>query len=411
MKILLCHNHYQQPGGESESFASEARLLESRGHEVLQFTRHNNTIHDMDRWKLAASTIWNRECGREVSKLIALHKPDVLHCTNTFPLISPSVYYAAKAAGVPVVQSLRNFRPLCVNGYLLRDGKPCEDCVGRLFAWPGILRGCYQESKLHSAGVGAMQLTHRLLRTWTRAVDIFFTPSEHARSRFIVGGFPADRVVVKPNFIEEDPGVGAGNGGYAFFAGRLAPEKGVQTLLAAWAQLQAPLELQIAGDGPLAGQVQEASRRDPRIRWLGWLPQREVVRFFSDAACVLVPSLWYETFGRTIIEAYASGTPAIVSRLGAMAELVDHGRTGFHFEPGDAADLAAKVDCLYSDSQRTAQMRVNARQEYERHYTAEANYHILQNIYARALGRRRITGPANEGDVMTNDVSLLPMKP
>lgn len=384
MKILLCHNHYQHRGGEGESFAAEARLLESRGHQVLQFTKHNDAICDMSAWELATATIWNRESGREIKELIARHKPDILHCTNTFPLISPSVYYAAKACGVPVVQSLRNFRPLCVNGHLLRNGKPCEDCLQKVFSWPGVLRGCYQNSRVYSAGVGAMQLTHRLLRTWTQAIDIFFTPSEHARSRFVLGGFPADRLLVKPNFVESDPGLGSGGGRYAAFAGRLTSEKGVRVLLDAWSRLDVPLELRIAGEGPLESEVQEACRRDSRIRWFNWLPQPDVLRLLADAVCVIVPSLWYETFGRTIIEAYAAGTPAVVSKLGAMAELVADGRTGLHFHPGDAADLAAKITRLYEDQEGTARMRLGARQEYEQRYTAEANYQLLMNVYARA---------------------------
>lgn len=390
MRVLLCHNYYQQRGGEDESFDAEVRLLRSHGHDVALLTRHNREVAQMDKTTLAATAIYSRRSRHQVRDLIASHRPQVLHCTNTFPLISPAIYGVAKAAGIPIVQSLRNFRPLCVNGYLFRDGKPCEECVGRSLAWPGVIHRCYRESTLQSAGVVATQLSHRLLRIWRNTVDIFVTPSEHARSRFVAGGFPADRILVKPNFIEDAREPGNGSGGYAVFAGRLSPEKGLPTLLDAWKRLSRDLQLWIVGDGPLEGLVQQACARDPRVRWLGRRPQPEVVDLMAEATCVVVPSLWYETFGRTIIEAYASGTPAIVSRLGAMAELVEDGRTGYRFEPGNAADLAVQVEKLCGDQQQQAIMRREARQEYERRYTPAANYKRLSGIYARALGRHAL---------------------
>lgn len=385
MKILLCHNHYQQPGGEDQSFAAEADLLESRGHEVLRYTVHNDSIEGMSRREVARRTLWSRETYAALRTLIRRARPDVMHCTNTFPLISPSAYAAARAESVPVVQSLRNYRLMCPNALFLREGRVCEDCLGKLVAWPGIRHGCYRGSRAGSAVVAGLSAVHRLLGTWTRGVDLYFTLTEFARRKFIEGGLPAEKIVVKPNFVAPDPGAGTGRGGYAIFVGRLSAEKGIDTLLAAWSRPEMELPLKIVGDGPLADQVAAAARENPRIEWLGRRPIHAVLPLIGEAACLLMPSVWYETFGRTIIEAYAKGTPVVVSRLGAMEELVDDGRTGRLFAPGDAADLAAKVRQLLADPQRLGRMREAARDEYLDRYTAGPNHDMLMAIYERAM--------------------------
>jgi glycosyltransferase involved in cell wall biosynthesis len=198
---------------------------------------------------------------------------------------------------------------------------------------------------------------------------------------------PANRIAVKPNFVAPDPGVGTGQGNYALFVGRLAPEKGLETLLAAWTRLPEPVALKIIGDGPLAEQVKTAVAQNCHIEWLGRRPMAEVLAIMGEAACLVMPSIVYETFGRTIIEAFAKGTPVITSRLGAMAELVEDERTGWLFEPGNADDLAAKVRRLFAHAQERARMRQAARAEFEGKYTAEPNYHTLLTIYEQALGK------------------------
>jgi glycosyltransferase involved in cell wall biosynthesis len=232
--------------------------------------------------------------------------------------------------------------------------------------------------------VAALTAGQRFLRTWTRAIQLFFTLTEFARRKFVEGGLEAKRIAVKPNFIDPDPGPGNGRGRYAVFVGRLSPEKGIATLLAAWARLRGEFPLKIIGDGPLAEQVQTACRNDPRIEWLGRRTPVEVLALVGEAACLVMPSIWYETFGRTIIEAFACGTPVIASRIGALAELVEEGRTGLLVQPGDADDLASAVQRLLVDPDRQARMRQEARREYEAKYTAEINYRLLLDIYERA---------------------------
>lgn len=386
MRILVCHNYYQQHGGEDVSFADEARLLGEYGHEVTRYTIHNDSIDEMSRWAVARRSLWSRQSYNEIRALIRERRPDVVHLTNTFPLISPSACYAARREGVPVVQALRNYRLLCPGALLHRDGKVCEDCLGKRIPWPAIKNRCYRGSRSASTVVTAMVSLHRLLRTWHRTVNLFYTLTEFSRQKFIAGGFPASKLVVKPNFVLPDPGPGGGDGGFAVFVGRLSAEKGITTLLEAWQKHELPVPLKIVGDGPLGETVSAASRENSKIEWLGQKPLEEVMQLVGQATTLVMPSVWYETFGRTTIEAFAAGTPVIGSRMGATGELIDTGRTGFLFNPGDPEDLAAKVQQLHANEEQLQQMRNAARSEYLRRYTPAANYEMLMNIYAQARG-------------------------
>lgn len=279
-RVLLCHNFYQEPGGEDQVYADEGLLLESFGHEVIRYSRHNDDIANMSRLQTARATFFNKQTLEEVRKLIRKEQPDVLHCHNTFPLISPAIYVAANEAGVPVVQTLHNFRLLCPSALFLRNGRPCEDCLGKLLAWPGVLHACYRRDRAATAVVAGMLAVHRLGGTWVRRVQQFIALSEFSRRKFIEGGLPAGRLAVKANFMRNDPGYGGGRGGYAIFVGRLAAEKGIEALLAAWRRLKTPLPLKIVGDGPLAGQV----LRGRRFRLANRLPGTPIVGGSSSPA-------------------------------------------------------------------------------------------------------------------------------
>jgi glycosyltransferase involved in cell wall biosynthesis len=385
MKILLCHNFYQQPGGEDLVFNEEAHLLESHGQTVLRFTLHNNSIANMGRLGLARRTMWNGSAYAELRRLIREQRPDVMHCTNTFPLISPAAYYAARREGVAVVQAIHNYRLLCPGAYFLRNHRVCEDCLGKLVPWPAVMHACYRNSRAASFVVGAMVSGHRLLGTWRRAVTLYYTPSEFTRQKCIEGGLPANRIAVKANFVSVDPGMGSGAGGYCVFVGRLSPEKGIDLVLKAWPHLGGRLPLKIIGDGPVRDLVVTTAAEHPEIQWLGHRPVREVLEIVGEAACLVIPSIWYEGFPRTIVEAFAKGTPVIGSRMGAMAEAITDGQTGLLFHPGDADDLEAKVRQFLADPQAAARMRQAARREFEVKYTAERNYISLMAVYDRAL--------------------------
>jgi glycosyltransferase involved in cell wall biosynthesis len=386
MKILVGHNFYQQPGGEDQCVAAEVAMLRAYGHEVVEYSLHNDAINEMSRLRMVSDTLWSRSSYQQVRALMRRHRPAIAHFHNTFPLISPAAYYAAHAENVAVVQTLHNFRLLCPNALFFRAGRVCEDCLGRSMPWPAVVHQCYRASRSASAAIAAMVATHRALRTWWKAVDLYIALTEFGRAKFIAGGLPAGKIVVKSHFVYPDPGPGTGSGGFALFVGRLSAEKGVATLLDAWKNLAAPLRLKIVGDGPLADTVVRAAADDPRIEWLGHKPSAEVYALIGEALCLLSPSGCYETFGRVLIEAFAKGTPVIASNLGAMAELVDHGRTGLHFEPNNAGDLAAQVQRLSGDTSMRAQLARAARQEYMRKYGISSNYRTLMASYKQALG-------------------------
>lgn len=381
MRILSIHNRYQIRGGEDESRHSEENLLREMGHEVEVYEEHNDRIATMNPLRVASKTIWSQEAHQITKQRLQQKTHDIIHVQNFFPLISPSVYYAAKEKGVPVVQTLRNYRLLCPNALFFRDGKVCEDCLGKFVPLPGVMHGCYRESRVASTAVASMITVHRTLRTWVDMVDIYIALTEFARQKFIQGGLPAEKIVVKPNFVNPDPGIGSGSGGYALFVGRLSVEKGLDTLLGAWEQLSEKMPLKIVGEGPLASQVESAVKRLPSVEWLGRRPMSEVHQLMGEAKFLIFPSKWYETFGRVAVEAFAKGTPVIAADIGAIAELVDEHHTGLKFQPGDSGDLASKIEWAASHPQELAQMRLNARAEFEAKYTAKKNYSRLMEIY------------------------------
>lgn len=387
MHILVAHNSYKLAGGEDQCVAAEVAMLRAHGHLVTEYRLSNDATDTMGHAALAARTIWSQPAFRAMRRLIVANRPDIIHMHNTLPLISPAAYYAARGEGVPVVQTLHNFRLVCVNALLFRDGRPCEDCLGKPVPWRGVVHGCYRNSRAASGAVAAMLATHRLIGTWRTAVDAYITLSPFSRQKFVVGGLPADRIHVKPNFLYPEPVIGTGEGGYALYVGRLSAEKGVETLLEAWRRIGAAVPLKIAGDGPLAPAVEAAAAGNPAIHWLHGVSLDTVYDLIGAAAFLVVPSDCYEGFPRVIMEAFAKGTPVVVSRLGAMAEIVDDGRNGLRFAPGDPDALAAIVRRLFADPAAAMRMRPAARQTFERNFSADANHDALMEIYARAADR------------------------
>ena len=386
----MVHNYYQQAGGEDRVFLEETDLLEANGHEVVRYCLHNEQVATVSPATLAKGTLWSAPAYRDLEDLLRRERPHLAHFHNTFPLISPAGYYAARAAGVPVVQTLHNYRLLCPNALFYRDGGPCEDCLGRAVTWPGMVHGCYRGSRAASAVVTAMLTAHRAARTWAKAVDLYVALTEFARRKFVEGGLPAEKIEVKPNFVRPDPGVGTGKGGFALFVGRLSPEKGVGTLLEAWDRFGEGVPLKVVGDGPLTGRVLSVADRRPDVEYLGRKPAEEVRALMKEAGVLVFPSEWYETFGRVAAEAFAAGTPVVASDIGAVAEMVDDGRTGLLFRPGDAGHLASQVKRVLNRPEEYARMRREARTEFEAKYTAERNYGMLMKLYESASMRAEV---------------------
>lgn len=381
MQILCIHNRYQIRGGEEECYEAEINLLREHGHKVDTYEENNDRIADLGSIQTAIRTVWSSESYKAIHRRLSEQNYDILHVQNFFPLISPSIYYAAKDRGVPIVQTLHNYRLLCPNAKFFRDNRVCEDCLGKFIPWPGVIHGCYRESRAASGSVAAMIAIHRAMQTWAKMVDRYIVLTEFAREKFIQGGIPSDKLIIKPNFVP-DPGLGKGIGGYALYAGRLSPEKGIGLLLKAWEQLGKEIPLKIIGDGPLATQVAEASKNNPGIEWLGRKSLEEVYTLLKEATFLVFPSQWYEGLPRILIESFAVGTPVIATDLGSMSTLVKPYRTGLHFQAGNAEDLIIQVKWVLSNPENVAQMRQEARSEFESKYTAQENYHRLVKIYS-----------------------------
>lgn len=378
MRILFVHNAYQHRGGEDAVVEAEIALLQSRGHAVETYFRSNDEVVGMTPLAVARNTLWSDRTVNDLPDTIRRFRPDVIHAHNTFPLISPALYWTAARTGVPVVQTLHNFRLLCLNALFLRDHAACEDCMGRL-PWRGVVRGCYRDSRAASAVLGGTLALHRAMGTYRNKVARYIALTEFSRRKFIEGGLPAERVVVKPNFVDF-PVVSAEPRSGLLFVGRLSAEKGIDTLVRSM-ELMPGIPLRVVGDGPEADKLNGIAG----VTRLGSQPGEAVRQEMARARALLLPSLCYENFPRTLAEAFASATPVIASRIGALAELVRDGETGLLFEPGNARDLAARMAWALAHPERMEAMGRNARKQYEAEFSADTNYRRLLDIYQEAI--------------------------
>lgn len=378
LRVLLVHNRYQQPGGEDAVVDDELRMLRAGGVEVELYERHNEQVARLPRARLAAGTVWSRRTTDDLERIAAQFRPDLIHAHNTFPLISPSLYYGAAAHHLPVVQTLHNFRLFCAQAMFMREGAVCEDCLGTL-PWRGVLRRCYRDSAAQSAVLVGMLGVHRALGSYRRRVARYIALNRFCRDKFIEAGLPAGRIAVKPNFVDL-PAPADGPRAGALFVGRLSTEKGIATLAQA-ARLLPDALVDVIGDGPVRADLEGV----PGVRLLGRQAPPQIFARMRAAQCLVLPSVWYENFPRVLVEAFACGLPVVASRLGAMAELVEEGVTGLLFTPGDARELADKLAWARAHPQRMLRMGVAARQTYERHYTSAANFRQLLKIYRDAM--------------------------
>lgn len=378
MRVLVVHNAYQHRGGEDSVVESEVALLRQHGHEVQTYGRSNDDIHGLPQLTLARQTLWSDRTTADVAVLVESFRPDVIHVHNTFPLVSPSLYWAAARLRVPVVQTLHNFRLMCLGALYLRDGKVCEDCAGKL-PWRGVARACYRGSKPASAVLGGMLMLHRAMGTYQQKVTRYIALNEFCRRKFVEGGLPAERVLIKPNFVDA-AATAAGPRSGLLYVGRLSAEKGIGTLAHA-APLVPQLRLSVAGEGNEASLLEGLAG----VERLGNLSGPDVRQQMEKAVALVVPSIWYENFPRTIVEAFAAGLPVVASRIGALADIVSDGKTGLLFEPGNPDDLADKLRWVMAHPDEMAKMGGTARAEFERLYTPQANYQRLMEIYGEAI--------------------------
>ncbi len=393
MKVLLVHNSYQERGGEDIVFEQERQLLQFRGNTVVEYRRSNAEIEQfsaLQRLGLVKRTIWASDVRRDFARLLRQEKPDLVHIHNTFMMISPSIYSACREAQVPVVQTLHNYRLLCPAATFFRNGATCEECVDHSL-WRGVRHACYRGSHLATAATALMLAAHRVRGTWEHMVDCYVALTAFSRDKFVEAGLPAERVRIKPNFVHPDPGARVEDGTYALFVGRLAEEKGIPTLLAAWRNLPQSIPLRIVGDGPLRNELETQLEHESvsNVRLEGRLTREQAMAAMKGARFLVFPSILYENFPLTIAEAFACGLPVIASALGTMTEIVKPRHTGLLLRPGDADDLASHVNWAWNHPGQMWHMGKQARREYENCYTAEQNYRILHDIYLQAMANHK----------------------
>ncbi|HKV25375.1 MAG TPA: glycosyltransferase family 4 protein [Candidatus Acidoferrum sp.] len=393
MKILVVHNRYQHRGGEDAVQEAETNLLRQAGHQVIEYIRDNEEIQSCSAYEkasLAWRATWSRRTYRELLEILSGESPDLVHFHNTFPLISPSAYYACRVAETPVVQTLHNYRLLCPAGTFFRDNHVCEECVSHSLL-RSVAHGCYRESRPASAVAASVLGVHRLMHTWSNQIDLFFVCSEFARRKFIDAGFDAGRIRVKPNFIADSPVSAQELGSFALYLGRLSEEKGPQLLLRAWSCLRDQVPLRVAGDGPLFFSLRaECARMGlSHVVFTDWIPATAARDTLRSARFLIVPSLCYEGFPMVVAEACACGIPVIAAGHGGLAEIVRDGYTGLHFAPGDPIDLARKVLWAWTHPAETAAMGAAARFEFEQKYTAPAALCHLEDGYGFVLRQPR----------------------
>ena len=388
MKILQLHNRYQIIGGEEGVVQAEQTLLTQNGHMVQLLEVTNDRIMGgKAKLRAAIGAIYSRKSKQQVSEQLQTFRPDIVHVHNFFPLLSPSIYDACQQHGIPIVQTLHNYRLICPKAMLFRDNQLCEACIGKPFALQGIRSGCYRGSRSQTAVVAAMLALHRVRGTWQNQVSAYIALTHFQKQKLIQGGLPAHKIHVKPNFTDVPAqSVMPPREKFVLFVGRLAEEKGVGLLINAYLQDPHLPPLKLVGDGPLKDslvqQVAVAGMND-RIHFLGRQEKPQVLSLMQRAQVLVFPSIWYEGFPLTLAEAFACGLPAIVPNLGSMAEIVIPGVTGFHFIPQSSSDLLRTLRSALSSD--LAPLSHQASQTYRSYYTGSTNYDRLISIYQNLL--------------------------
>ena len=382
-RVLQVHTRYRLAGGEDQVVEAERRLLEEAGVEVHQIVFDNAALREsrglVGDLGLAASAVWSRSAQRRVEAAIVAKRPQVMHVHNTFPAASPSVYATAAAYGVPVIQTLHNYRFVCPAATAFRDGHACTDCVGRSIPWPAVLHACVRGSRPQSFVAATTLTIHRARGTFARGISGYVALTSFQRKVMIDGGLPAERIRVIPNFLEPDPGIERGSRDGILFVGRLSHEKGIAVLLEA-ANL-VPRVVRFIGGGPLASDVQKADALGD-VSYLGSVARPSVIDELRRTIALVLPSVWFEGFPLVVLEAFATGTPVIASRIGSLTELIEGGVNGLLAEPNNAVDLADRIRWAIDHPDEMRGMGLNARRSYEARFRGPTHLAALQEAYA-----------------------------
>ena len=389
MKVLIIHTYYLQSGGEDRVFLEESELLKKHGHEIVHYARSNKEIEKFSFFKkfrfICREALWNRKVYEEIRKIVRKERPNVAHVHNIFYVMSPSVYDALKDEGVPVVQTIHNFRFFAPCAILFRNGKTCERCLKKQ-SWLSILYGCWRYSRLSTFFLNRILAHHQRKRTFLDKIDLYIALTAFAKRKLTEAGLSPEKIAVKPNFVFSSVPVDTRKKTiFALYAGRLVEGKGILTILDAWQGLPG-IPLVIIGDGPLKDKVKAIIDGNDllHVRYLGWKNKEETQSLMDQAQTLVIPSLWYENFPMAIVESFSRKLPVIGSRIGSMNEIIEHRKTGLLFEPGNVHDLRTQVLWAWQNPKQMEEMGENAYRCYCENYDAERNYNILIKIYERA---------------------------
>jgi glycosyltransferase involved in cell wall biosynthesis len=382
MKVLILHNSYKIGGGEDIQTQEELSLLNQNGVDVHSFSVSNDAIDDINNVKLALNTIWSDQYYKELLQKIKTEKYDIVHIHNFFPLLSPSIFYAAKQAGAKVIMTAHNYRLICPNALMFIENKICNDCVGKTIPYPALFKKCYRDNFSATGVTVAMLGFHNLINTWKNKIDGIICISEFVKGQLVLGGFKEKQLHVKYNFVTSKTPPNFEQGDYYIYVGRTSNQKGIDMLLNTFQQIQK--KLVIVGDGPLNSLVEEFVKKNNNIEFLGKLSLEETYKKIAGAKALISPSQSNEPFGRTIAEAFAHGTPAIGSSLGGITELIKDGSNGFLFDPYKESDLINAINKLERVTDMES-MRKKAFKSYHDNFTPSINYGRLMEIYNKII--------------------------
>ncbi|MEU9183739.1 glycosyltransferase [Streptomyces sp. NPDC048484] len=409
MRVLVVHNRYSsaQPSGENKVVDQEVALLRAAGHRVELFERRSDDIAAMSLLSKAALPLlvpWNPAVRSELAARLRTERPDVVHVHNVFPLLSPAVLAACADAGVPVVATLHNYTQVCAPGTLQRDGRPCTECVGAA-PLPAVRHGCYRNSRLATVPLALSLSVNR--RRWWSGVERFFCISGAQRDVLVRSGMPAERLMVKHNFVPDPDDRRSGDGEHLLYLGRLAETKGVRLLMAAWDEITASggvgVPLVIAGTGPLEDEVIAWAAGRDDVRYVGLYDPAQCRQAIARSVAVVAPSTWLEAFGLVVVEAMAAGVPVVAAGHGAFVELVEDGVTGLLHRPGEPASLASCLRRITAEQDRNREMGRAGRRRYEQGFSPAVGLERLVEGYRTAIAVRSGGGdsPPPVGDGST----------
>jgi glycosyltransferase involved in cell wall biosynthesis len=380
MKILFVHNYYKFSGGEDQVFIAEMNLMKTHGHEVYSYSVNNDKINSVfAKIHTAVNLAYSTKSKNEFSKILNEFNPDIVHCHNFFPRLTPSIFDACIEAKIPSVLTLHNYRLVCPSVYLMKNNKPWELSIHKN-PYYTIPFKVYKNSYFGTATIAYMINYHKRKNTWGKKIDKIISLTMFGKNKFIEAGFSPNNMVTKPNFISDPYNKHYHREKFSLFIGRISSEKGINFLLDAWENID--FSLKIVGDGPL---LEKLSKTNKNIHFLGKIPNESVKVLLQQAQFLVFPSQWYEGFPMVLVEALACGTPALVTKIGSMKEIIKDEVHGLHFELGNKKQFIEKSTRLIQNKTFCETMGKNGRKEYLEKYTPEVNYKLLNSIYQDAI--------------------------